>query len=252
MSGHSKWANIRFKKELTDKKRGQLFTKLANAITIAAKEGGGDPEINFKLKAAIEKAKEHNMPLSNIERAIKRGTGELEGAKIEEVMYEAYGPGGIAILIKIVTDNKNRAASEIRSILSRFGGKLAEIGSVGYLFQQRGVITVTPAEKQNKEEIEMTAIDAGAEDLEENEAIIIYTKPEDLFEIKKQLEERGIKVDSATLSMEPKVPIKIEDPEKASQILKLMDALDECQDVSNLYSNFDIPAELIQKIEGRK
>lgn len=252
MSGHSRWSQIHRQKEITDQKRGQLFTKLANAITIAAREGGGDPEANFKLKAAIEKAREQNMPSQNIERAIKRGTGEIEGAKIEEATYEGYGPSGLALLINIVSDNKNRTLNEIRNILQRAGGKLGEPGSVSYLFEQKGVISIE-VRGLSKEEVELAAIDAGAEDIkEQDETILIYTEPKKLFEIKKTLEEKGIKIAGAALSMEPKSPVKITEEEKASQILKLMDALDDCQDVSNVYSNFDIPDELIEKIEKGK
>lgn len=251
MSGHSHWSQIRFKKEISDARRGQLFTKLANAITIAAREGGKDPQTNFKLRVAIEKAREQNMPRENIERAIKRGTGEIEGAKIEEVTYEGYGPSGLALIINILSDNKNRALNEIRNILSRFGGKLAESGSVSYLFEQKGLIRVEIKDK-DREEIELMAIEAGAEDFEEDEMLLIWTKPNQLFQVKKALEEKGIKITSASLSLEPKTPVKITDESKALKILKLMDALDECQDVANVYSNFDIPSELIKKIEGQE
>jgi YebC/PmpR family DNA-binding regulatory protein len=250
MSGHSHWSQIRFRKGITDQKRGQLFTKLGNAITIAAREAGGEPETNFKLRIAIEKAREANMPSQNIERAIKRGTGELEGAKIEEATYEGYGPAGVALIIEVATDNKNRALNEIRNILSRFGGKLGQPGSVSYLFEHKGIIEVKSDEGMNLEEAELEAIDAGAEDFEEqDDRLLIYTKPNELFQVKKNLEEKGIKIESANLSMEPKNPVKITEEQKASQVLKLMDALDECQDVANVYANFDIPDELIERIE---
>jgi YebC/PmpR family DNA-binding regulatory protein len=250
VSGHNKWSQIKYKKAITDAQKGRIFTKFGNAITIAAKEGGPDPETNFKLKTLIEKARQANMPTQNIERAIKRGTGEIEGAKIEEETYEGYGPAGVALLIKSVTDNKNRALNEIRNILSRFGGKLGQPGSVSYLFEQKGIIAVATINNQqptiNKEDIELAAIDAGATDLEEeDDTILIYTKPKELFQVKKQLEEKGIKIESATLSMEPKETIKIEDKQKAEQILKLMDALDECEDVSSVSANFDISDELM-------
>jgi len=252
MSGHSRWSQIHRQKALTDQKRGQLFTKLANAITIAAREGGGEPETNFKLRMAIEKAKEQNMPSENIEKAIKRGTGELEGAKIEETTYEGYGPSGVALLINIVSDNKNRALSEIRNILGRFGGKLGEPGSVSYLFEQKGIITAISDQQSaiRKEEIELAAIDAGAEDInEQDDALLIYTNPKELFQVKKRLEEKGVKIASAGLSMEPKNPVKITEEQKASQILKLLDTLDECQDVANVYANFDIPDNLFPNNE---
>jgi len=247
MSGHSKWSQIKYKKAITDAQKGRLFTKLANAITLAAREGG-DPEANFKLKAAIEKAKEQNMPTANIERAIKRGTGELEGARIEEATYEGYGPAGVALLISVITDNKNRAVSEIRSILNKAGGKLGQPGSVAYLFEQKGVIhlEVDPA---HQEEAELLAIDAGAEDISsEGNNLFVYTKPNELFLVKKNLEIKGLKVVSASLSMEPKTTVKVVDLEQARQVLKMMDALDECQDVANVYANFDIPDEVLQQV----
>jgi len=249
MSGHNKWSQIKYKKAITDAQKGRIFTKLGNAITIATKEGGPDPETNFKLKTLIDKARQSNIPAQNIERAIKRGTGEIEGTKIEEANYEGYGPAGVALLIKSVTDNKNRTLSEIRNILSKFGGKLGQPGSVSYLFEQKGVITVDSKQSSvvSKQDIELMAIDAGATDLaEENDAISIYTNPKELFQVKKQLEEKGIKTESATLSMEPKETIKIEDKQKAEQILKLMDALDECEDLSSVSANFDISDELMK------
>lgn len=249
MSGHSKWSQIKYKKAMTDAQKGRLFTKLANAITLAAREGG-DPEANFKLKAAIEKAKEQNMPTANIERAIKRGTGELEGARIEEATYEGYGPAGVALLISVITDNKNRAVGEIRSILNKAGGKLGQPGSVAYLFEQKGVIHLEVA-STHQEEAALLAIDAGAEDISSGEgALFVYTKPNELFLVKKNLEEKGLKVLSASLSMEPKTTVKIGDLETARQVLKMMDALDECQDVANVSANFDIPDEVIHQVSG--
>jgi YebC/PmpR family DNA-binding regulatory protein len=205
------------------------------------------------------------MPSQNIERAIKRGTGELEGAKIEEATYEGYGPAGVALIIEVVTDNRNRAVNEIRNILSRFGGKLGQPGSVSYLFEHKGIITINlkshfrpkgeccegRISNLKKDDLELEAIDAGATDFEEqDDRLLIYTKPNELFQIKKILEEKGIKIESANLSMEPKSPVKITEEQKANQILKLMDALDECQDVANVYANFDIPDELIRKLEN--
>jgi len=254
MSGHNKWSQIKYKKAASDAQKGRLFTKLGNAITIAVRQGGGDPEANFRLKTAIEKAKEANMPSQNIERAIKRGLGEIEGAKIEELFYEGFGPGGIAILCHVVTDNKNRAINEIRSILNRYGGKLASEGAVSRLFVQKGIIVINPADQTtpfDKEEIELAAIDAGAEDVrEEGETILVCTKPNELFLNKQGLEAKGIKIESAQLSMEPINPIKIEDKQQVGQILKLMDALGECPDVSNLYANFDIPDEMLGEFKN--
>jgi len=249
MSGHSKWSQIKYKKAITDAQKGRLFTKLANAITLAAREGG-DPEANFKLKAAIEKAKEQNMPTANIERAIKRGTGELEGARIEETTYEGYGPAGVALIISVITDNKNRAVSEIRNILNKAGGKLGQPGSVAYLFEQKGVIHLE-VDSASQEEAELLAIDAGAEDISnEGNNLFVYTKPNELFLVKKNLEAKGPKVVSASLSMEPKTTVKVVDLERARQVLKMMDALDECQDVANVYANFDIPDEVLHQVSG--
>ncbi|MCX6806601.1 MAG: YebC/PmpR family DNA-binding transcriptional regulator [Candidatus Berkelbacteria bacterium] len=245
MSGHSKWSTIKHKKAITDAQKGKIFTKMANTIIVTVKEGGGDPEKNFKLKATIEKAKEQNMPLSNIERAIKRGTGELGGIKIEEITYEAYGPAGIALIINAITDNKNRTVSGIRNILAKFGGKLGNPGSVSYLFEQKGVITLETKSfnsAQGKEELELAAIDAGAEDIEEQDDVItIYTKPNELFQIKKGLEQKGLKTSSAELSLEPKDLVKITDEQKAKKILSLMNNLDEYEDISSVSSNFEIP-----------
>jgi len=247
MSGHSKWSQIKHKKAITDAKKGQIFTKLANAITIAAREGG-DPETNFKLKTAIEKARSFNMPSENIERAIKRGTGEMQGAAINEAIYEAIGPAGTAFLIKTISDNKNRTLGEIRQILSRFGGKLAE-GGVKHLFIPKGVITVETKEllPEEKEAIELKIIDAGAEDFEEEEKMItIYTKPEELSQIKKNLEEQNIKTTQAEISLEPKMVIRIENEDEAKKVLALMEALDECQDVIAVYANFDISQKIME------
>lgn len=249
MSGHSKWSTIKHKKAITDAQRARLFTKLANDISIAAKEGGGDPETNFKLKATIEKAKSQNMPTQNIERAIKRGTGELGGAKLEEVTYEGYGPAGVALIIQAVTDNKNRTVSEIRNILTKSGGKLGTPGSVSYLFEQKGAIRIEIGDS-DREEIELKSIDAGASDLtEEDNTLLVYTEPQELFVVKNNLEDQGLKIVSASLSMEPKTLVKISDEQKAKQILSIMDGLDESEDITNVSANFDIPDELIEKIE---
>jgi len=245
MSGHSKWAQIKRKKGAADQKRGQIFTKIGRLISLAAKEGGGDHETNFKLRLAIQKAKEVNMPKESIERAIKRGTGELGGEKIEEVIYEASGPSGIALIIEAVTDNRNRTTAEIRNILNRHRGKMAGAGSFKWLFEQNGLIRI----KGSGEELELKIIDIGAEDFEEDEGeILIYTKPQELFNIKKQLENEGIEVISSEISLEPKEIIKIENQDDAETILKLMEDLENNDDVTKVYSNFDIKEEIIEKI----
>jgi len=251
MAGHSKWAQIKHKKGITDKARGQLFTKLANAITVAAREGGGNPETNFKLRLAIEKAKAANMPKENIERAIKRGTGALEGIKLEEGIYEGFGPGGAAIIIKVLTDNKNRTIAELRNLFATHGGTLAESGAVSYLFTQRGLIKVELPEdttQAQEEEIELKIIEAGAEDIKEYENILeVYTNPTELEQIKKRLEELNLKIVGAELVLDPKTTLRITDEKQATQILKLMDALEEHPNVTEVYSNFDIPDEIMNK-----
>lgn len=240
MSGHSKWAQIKRQKGAADVKRGKVFSRLANAITLAAKQGGGDPASNIALRLAVEMARKENMPKENIERAIGRGTGEIAGEKIEEILYEAYGPGGIAILIEAATDKRNRANSEIKNVLSKFGGRLGETGSVSYLFEKQGLIRFkAPTEK--KEEIELAIIDAGAKDfVESDEEMIVYTDPRDLYAVKSKIENLGMEISEAILSWEPKNTIEISDPAQSKQILALMDALDELEDVSNVFSNFDI------------
>jgi len=241
MSGHSKWANIKFRKEIADKKKGKIFTKLAQQITIAAREGS-----EIKLRLAIEKAKQANLPTENIEKAIKRGRGELEGAKLEEAVYEAIGPGGIAIIISVTTDNKNRTGSEVRNILQRNDAKFSGAGSVSWMFEQKGLIRINP-EGRDKEEVELAAIDAGAEDVqsEENE-ILIYTQLENLEEIREKIVNKGIKILGAEISLEPKNSVKIENPETAKKILKLMAELDNLEEVTALSSNFDIPEAMIK------
>jgi YebC/PmpR family DNA-binding regulatory protein len=250
MSGHSKWHSIKHKKGAADAKRGKIFTKHAKLITIAAREGGGDIESNPALRTAIENAKTDNVPNSNIERAIKRGTGELkEGAEISEVMYEAYGPEGIALYIQAVTDNKNRTVANIKSILSKHGGNMGTSGSVAYLFEQKGLIIIS-AESEKHEEIELTAIDAGASDVKsEKDYVEIYTDPKQLNEVKEKFEEEGYKIESSNITFIPENEVEINDKKTAEKVLKLMEALEDDEDVTNVYSNFDIPEEIMKKFE---
>lgn len=239
MSGHSHFSSIKHKKEITDKKRGQIFSKLSKEISVAAKEGGGNLETNTKLRLVIEKTKEWNLPKENIERAIKRGTGELAGGKLEEVSFEAYGPGGIAIIIEGIADNKNRALSEIKQVLSQNNGKLADTGSVRWLFERKGVIEVRSmkSEEGNREDLELKAIEAGAEDIHWNDnKVDIYTKVEDLEKVKANLKKQGIQIESASLDWVAKENIQInEKDEKASK--KLFETLDELDSVQEIYSN---------------
>lgn len=242
MSGHSKWAGIKHKKAIVDAKRGKVFTQIANMITIAAKEGGGDVSSNFRLRLALEKARAANMPSANIERAIKRGTGEGGGAQIEEVKYEGYGPEGVAILIVAATDNKNRTSGEVRSTLTKYGGRMAEAGAVSWLFDQKGQIVVT----NSNEEMTLAAIDAGATDVEEeDDSTYIYSDVSSLNKIRQALEESGANVESMEIIYKPQNDVKITEEERARKILNLVDALESLDDVSNVYANFDISEDLL-------
>ncbi|MDD5449170.1 MAG: YebC/PmpR family DNA-binding transcriptional regulator [Candidatus Omnitrophica bacterium] len=248
MSGHSKWATIKHKKGALDAKRGQLFTKLIKEITIAAKNGG-NPDTNPRLRSAIQKAKESNMPADNIDRAVKKGTGELPGVIYEEVMYEGYGPAGVAILVEAVTDNKNRASSEIRNIFAKKGGNMAGSGSVSWIFEKKGFFVVN--KKQIDEDKLMTIVlEAGAEDLvTEDDTYEIKSSPADFENVRKALEANKIKYESAEITMAPKNTISLAGDD-AKQILGLVDALEEHEDVQNVYANFDIPDEILKAIEG--
>jgi len=252
MSGHSKWKQIKHKKGAADAARGKIFTKLANAITVAAKSGGGDPAMNFKLRLAIDAARAANMPKDNIERAIRRGTGELGGTLLEEVIYEGYGPGGVAIMVRALTDNRNRTISSLRSIFSKNNGSLAESGAVSYLFEQKGLIKIElPGNltQDQEQELELKIIETGAEDIKEFKKVFeIYTQPQDLEKVKKNIEELGQKIISAELVFEPKTLIKIEDESMAQKVISLMDQLEEHDDVEQAYSNFDISEEILNRI----
>ena len=246
MSGHSKWSQIKRQKGAADVKRGATFSRLANAVIIAAKNGGGNPDSNFSLKMAIDKAREGLMPKENIERAIKRGTGEMAGDVVEEALYEIIAPAGIGIIAEAVTDNKNRTTPEVKNVLQKFGAKLASTGAVAYHFNKMGKILVDAAGK-NAEEIELIAIDAGAEDFEEHGAdLAVYTKPNELEQTKKALEETGLVVKEAALSWEPKDTIEIEDKNMADKILELMQTLEELDAVTGVFANFDIKEDLIE------
>lgn len=242
MSGHSKWANIKRQKAKVDERKGKVFSRLSKEVIAAARAGGGNPDGNMRLKTAIEKAKEANLPAENIKRAILKGTGELGGAHYEEIVYEGYGPGGTAVMLEILTDNRNRTAGEIRYIFSRNGGNLGETGCVSWMFEEKGVITVEKeANKVSEEDLMMIALDAGAEDLkDEGDVFEIATGPEDVEAVKGDLVGAGIKVESAETSMVPKNTVEITG-EDAQKMLKLMDALEEHDNVSNVYANFDIP-----------
>lgn len=237
MSGHSKWSQIKRKKGVADVQRGKIFSKMAKAISVAARDGG-DPETNSKLRMEIEKARSVNMPRDNIERAIKKGTGELGGGKIEEITYEAYGPGGIAIIIEALTDSKNRTSSEIKHILSKFNGRFGEAGSVKWMFAQKGLIEYEIPKGKDKNDLELLIIDAGAEDIKQKDGILeIYTKPEELDKVKNNLEVQGIKIDLAVLEWVAKDLVSAENEKAKAQIEKLFEALDEQDDTQEIYSN---------------
>ncbi len=250
MSGHSKWAGIKHKKAIVDAKKGKAFTKVSKEITVAAKIGGGSPDMNSRLRLAIEKAKEVNMPADNIKRAIMKGTGELPGTVYEETTYEGYGPAGVAILLEVMTDNKNRTVGEIRHILTKSNGNMGETGCVAWMFDKKGYILVS---KNNIDEdtLMSAALDAGADDFKndpEEENYEITTAPEDLNKVKEHLEKQNIKPGLAEVTMVPRNYVKLEGKD-AQKMLKLMEALEDHDDVQNVYANFDIPDEIMAKIE---
>ena len=254
MSGHSKWKSIKHQKGVTDAKRSQVFTKFGHEISVAVRQGGPDPEANPRLRLAIDRAREQNMPKDNIERAIKRATGEGAEATIEEVVYEGYGPGGIAILVHALTDNRNRTVSEVRNAFARAGGNLGEAGSVSWLFDTRGVISIDvsrgdvsrgEASGLDPDEIALRAIDSGADDVQVDDGTVeIYTKPEALDAIRRALSESGVPVASAEISQVPKSTITL-DARQAEQTLRLLDSLDSLDDVQRVASNADFPEEVL-------
>lgn len=249
MSGHSKWNTIKRKKEKTDAQRGRKFTKFIKEITVAAREGGGDPEANPRLRAAIQGAKDVNMPAANIEKAIKRGTGELPGVSYERVGYEGYGPGGVALIIETLTDNKNRTVAEIRHILSKYNSNLGEVGCVGWMFDKRGMIFVD-REKADEEKLFMVAVDAGALDVRlEGDGYEVTTPFDGFDKVKKALERENIPYQQADITMIPQTTVKLEGKE-AEQMLKLMEDLEEHDDVQKVSANFDIAVEVMERISA--
>lgn len=244
MSGHSKWHSIKHKKAAKDVKRGKLFGKLVKAIEIAAREGGGDPAGNATLATAIQKAKDASVPADNIDRAIKRGTGEMEGVTYEEIWYEGYAPGGVALFIQCLTDNRNRAASEVRSTLTRNGGSLGEPGSVAYLFNQKGYLLVVGSE----DDVMLAALEGGAEDVSESgDQWELVTAPSDLPAVRSALEDAGLGIESADVTQLPTVTVPV-DSEVAPKVLRLVDLLDDLDDVQAVYANFDISDEVMAEV----
>ena len=246
MSGHSKWSSIKHKKGAADAKRGKIFTKLVKEIIVAAKEGGGDIEMNPRLRLAVSTAKGSNMPNSNIERAIKRGTGELDGVSYENFTYEGYGQNGVAIIVETLTDNKQRTVADVRHIFSKYGGNLAENGSVSYMFDQKGLIMISENDL-DEDEVMMASLDAGAEDLIIEEGnFIIYTAYADLHSVHKKLEEAGYNIEKAELTRIPQNTIQAD--EVAEKLLKLIDHLEDCDDVQKVYANFEISDEVFERL----
>jgi YebC/PmpR family DNA-binding regulatory protein len=249
MSGHSKWSSIKHKKGAADAKRGQLFSKLARAIIVAAREGGPDPDGNLALQNAIDKAREASMPKDNIERAIARGSGAgADSESYEHVTYEGYGPGGVAVLVEAVTDNRNRTASDVRHIFTKNDGNLGTSGGVAWQFDRKGLVLVD-ASQADEEELTLVAADAGAEDVAlDGSTFQVTTAPEDLAAVRRALEGAGISLESADLTMVPKTTISVDDEAGARKLLRLMDALEENEDVQGVYANFDIPENVLEAV----
>jgi len=246
MSGHSKWATIRRKKEKLDAARGRMFSSLIKEITIAARMGGGDPGGNPRLRAAIDSAKVSNMPATNIDRAIKKGTGDLPGVSYEEIAYEAYGPGGTALLIETYTDNRNRTTGELRHVLSKHGGNMAEAGSVGWMFSRRALVSV-PEEGVSEDDLLMAALDAGADDVKHEDGLFqIHAAPDRLEDIRQAIEKAGFRIEQAEVARIPQTEVLVEG-NHANQILRLMEALEEHDDVQKVWSNFDVPETMLDE-----
>ena len=245
MSGHSRWSQIKRQKGVADARRGQLFTKLTREIIVATRQGGSDPESNPRLRLAVQRARDYNMPIDSIERAIKRASGQVEGAALTEIIFEGYGPGGAAILVQALTDNRNRTLAEVRNTFTRGGGSLGEAGSVSWLFEPKGLLVID-ADQVDAEELALSAIDAGADDVKiEGSSVEIYTKPEDLETVRKALEPDFV-ISSAELSQSPKAAVKLDD-KAALQALKLLDKLEGLDEVQHVFTNADFPNEVVQE-----
>ena len=248
MAGHSKWANTKHRKARADAQKGKIFTKLAREISVAAREGGEDLDANFRLRLAVQKARENNMPSDNIQRAIQKGTGSQDGESYERTNYEGYAAGGVAVLLDAMTDNRNRTVAEIRHVFSRHGGSLGESGCVSWMFSRKGLIVVNKDDLQlDEDDLMLEVLEAGAEDMqaEDDGSYSITTEIERFEEVKQKLEQQGIKISSAEVTMVPSNYININDPDTAQKILNLMEALDDHDDVQNVYANFDIPEKLL-------
>ena len=250
MSGHSKWAGIKHKKAIVDAKRGQAFTRASREILIAAKEGGGNVDGNFRLRLAVQKAREINMPTDKIQNAIKRGTGELAGEKLEEIRYEGYGPAGVAVMVDAFTDNRNRTSASIRHRLSKFGGNLGESNSVGWMFERKGVISAD-AGKNDPEDVGLAAIEAGADDVQvEGKSVEVTTPPAAFEKVKAAMEGLGVTIDNAEITMQPKQTVAVGE-DKAAAVLRMMESLEEDDDVQQVYANFDIPTNVLERVSAQ-
>jgi YebC/PmpR family DNA-binding regulatory protein len=248
MSGHSKWATIKHKKGAADKARGKLFAKLIRQVEVAAREGGGDPESNPTLRTMFQKARDNSVPLDTIERAIKRGTGDLEGVIYEQVTYEGYAPHGVAILIDVLTDNRNRAGSEVRTAFKRTGGSIAEPGSVAWQFERKGIVTVPHSVAED--DVMLAALDAGAEDItDEGDTWRVTSAATDVTTVREALDAAGIAVDSADTTMLPTSVVPLDNADAAKAVLRVLDALDDIDDVQEVYANFDIPDDVLQAVD---
>jgi YebC/PmpR family DNA-binding regulatory protein len=248
MSGHSKWATIKHQKGAKDAKRGKVFAKLIRQVEVAAREGGGDPDANPTLRTMFQKARDNSVPLDTIERAVKRGTGELEGVKYESVTYEGYAPCGVAVYIEVLTDNRNRSGGEVRSAFSKLGGSLAEPGAVAWQFERKGVIVLP--KKLEEDDLLLVVLDAGADDLiDDGDTWRVVSEPTNLGAVRTALEEAGIAFDSADLTMLPTTTVSLDTAEDAKKVLRLIDALDDLDDVQEVYGNFDIPDSVLQAVD---
>jgi YebC/PmpR family DNA-binding regulatory protein len=249
LSGHSKWSSIKHKKGAADAKRGKLFSKLSRAIIVAAKEGGGDPANNLALQNAIEKARSYSMPKDNIDRAIAKGSGaDADANAFETIVYEGYGPEGVAVIVEALTDNRNRTAADVRHLFAKHGGNLGATGAVAWQFERRGVVVV-PADGVDEEELLLAAADGGAEDVErDGDAFQVTSTPESLADVREAVEGAGFTVDSAELSLVPKTTVAVEDEPKARQVMRLIDALEDNDDVQDVYANFDIPERVLEAV----
>ena len=249
MSGHSKWSTIKHKKGAADARRGKLFSKLSRAIMVAAKEGGSDPASNMALQNAIEKARSYSMPKDNIERAIAKGTGEgTDGSTFETVVYEGYGPEGVAVIVEALTDNRNRTASDVRHLFTKFGGNLGATGAVAWQFERRGIVLL-PADGVDEDELVLAAADAGAEDVErDGSTFVVSSAPEELARVREALEAAGLALESVGLSMVPKTTVAIADESTARQVVRLVEGLEDSDDVQDVYANFDIPEAVLEAV----